>query len=308
MAFVHPISSVAKAERVLALLDRSKEWIIYPFGEKGKLVKGIVDVYYSGAIVADGKNNKSKSVMSLEDLQNLDVNNKLVLLCSDSEEYYNEIREQIFGIFPFSQVIDVFSNSMYYDADIYFSSVQYTDDRIAHLELAAREIYHNKVAGDIAECGVYKGGFSRYIARFLPDRLLYLFDTFSGFNKKDLQDDKLPEDMLDMFNDTTVEMVLNNIGHHVKAVVRKGWFPDTTVGLENNKYAFVSLDTDLYAPILAGLEYFWPRLSPGGYIFVHDFGGLQGVNRAVKEFCKRMHISYIRLSDYNTSAVLQKPL
>ena len=38
------------------------------------------------------------------------------------------------------------------------------------------------------------------------------------------------------------------------------------------KFAFVSLDTDLYKPTLAGLEFFWPRMSKGGFIFIHDFG------------------------------------
>ena len=308
MAFIKPISNVAKAERVLKRLDRSKEWIIFPFGEKGKLVKGIVDVYYGGASVADSKTNEPQTIITIEELRNIDTNNKLLLLCSDSEDYYNELREEIFAIFPFEQVIDVFSKSMYYDPDLYRESASYSDDRIAALELAAREIYKNNVMGDIAECGVYQGCFSRFIARLLPDRTLYLFDTFSGFDGKDLENDKLPSDMLTMFNNTSVELVLKNIGHHVNTVVRRGWFPSTTEGLEDKIYAFVSLDTDLHDPILAGLEYFYPRLYPGGYIFVHDFGGLSGVNSAVIEFCEKMRISYTRIPDYNTSAVLQKPL
>lgn len=308
LAFIRPISNVTKAERVLKCLDRSKEWIIFPFGEKGKLVKGIADVYYGGADVADSKTGDSQAVMTIEELRSIDKNNKLLLLCSDSEEYYNELREEVFDIFPFEQVVDVFSKSMYYDPSMYWESASYSDDRVAALELAAREIYNNNVAGEIAECGVYQGGFSRFIARLLPDRTLYLFDTFSGFDSKDLESDKLPEDMLSMFNNTSVELVKKNIGHHVNTLVRRGWFPSTTEGLEDKAYAFVSLDTDLYDPILAGLEYFYARLSPGGYIFIHDFGGLSGVNKAVIEFCEKMRIGYTRIPDYSTSAVLQKPL
>ena len=36
-------------------------------------------------------------------------------------------------------------------------------------------------------------------------------------------------------------------------------------------YAFVNIDVDLYKPLLAGLEYFWPRMAENGYIFVHDY-------------------------------------
>ena len=71
MAFIKPISNVAKAERVLKRLDRSKEWIIFPFGEKGKLVKGIVDVYYGGASVADSKTNEPQTIITIEDVNKL---------------------------------------------------------------------------------------------------------------------------------------------------------------------------------------------------------------------------------------------
>lgn len=68
------------------------------------------------------------------------------------------------------------------------------------------------------------------------------------------------------FKNTAVDVVLDKIGHHVDTVVRKGYFPETAKGLEEERFAFVSLDTDLYQPILAGLEFFWPRLNPGGMI------------------------------------------
>ena len=243
-------------------------------------------------------------VISLNQLSNDKAADGMVLLCSDNEKYYAELRSQLYKIISPKRVVDIFS---YCNSKYYYTPVHYVDDRVATLELAAREIYINNVEGEIAECGVYQGNFSKYIARFFPDRTLYLFDTFDGFDHRDLVNDTLYEGMPE-FKDTSENHVLDNIGTYVKTIVRKGWFPETTNGLENNKWAFVSLDTDLYNPILSGLEYFWPRLTPGGYIFVHDFGGLFGVNKAVMEYCKKWHIGYTRIPDYNTSAVLQKPL
>ncbi|MBO6178027.1 MAG: hypothetical protein J6O04_02490 [Selenomonadaceae bacterium] len=85
-----------------------------------------------------------------------------------------------------------------------------------------------------------------------------------------------------------------------------GVFPDTIQDSDKKeKYAFVSLDPDLYAPILAGLEYFVPRLVPGGEIFVHDYFSAEdpGVKRAVSEFMMQNKISVSPLGDSVTLVV-----
>ena len=51
--------------------------------------------------------------------------------------------------------------------------------RLATLELLCRRL--DSVPGDAAELGVYKGFFARCINRLLPERTLYLFDSFEGF-------------------------------------------------------------------------------------------------------------------------------
>ena len=53
--------------------------------------------------------------------------------------------------------------------------------RISLLELVSYEIRDRKILGSVAEVGVYKGDFAKYINYFFPDRKLYLFDTFEGF-------------------------------------------------------------------------------------------------------------------------------
>ena len=56
--------------------------------------------------------------------------------------------------------------------------------RLSTLELAADEINAKNLQGNVAELGVYKGKFARYINQYFPERDFYLFDTFEGFNKK----------------------------------------------------------------------------------------------------------------------------
>ncbi len=54
-------------------------------------------------------------------------------------------------------------------------------------------------------------------------------------------------------------------------VFHEGTFPDTAGPVLNEKFSFVMLDPDKYKPTFAGLEIFYPRLSQGGYLFMHDF-------------------------------------
>jgi O-methyltransferase len=48
------------------------------------------------------------------------------------------------------------------------------------------------------------------------------------------------------FQDTTIDLVLSRMTHPDRVSVRKGYFPETTNGLEDT-FAFVSLDVDLQA-------------------------------------------------------------
>ena len=181
--------------------------------------------------------------------------------------------------------------------------------RISSLELAAQEIYSKQLAGSVAELGVYKGDFAKDINAVFKDRTLYLFDTFEGFDKKDI-DSEVKQGFSDGkqdFSDTSAEYVLSRMPHQEKCMIRKGFFPETVQGI-NDAFVFVSIDTDLYEPIYAGLQYFYPRLVSGGYIFVHDFNNdeYKGAAEAVRKFCAETHISYTPIADYGGSVIITK--
>lgn len=311
-----------KADRVIKdlVVKGYKKFILFPFGEQGNMIKGILNNRYGIVetyIVDNGLAGISSSdkIISLEQMKQLDLSDQLILLTSDNEAVYSELRYQLLQCVSIDKVIDVFSYSMYFDEKVYYEDPLNSHPRLQALERAACEIYKNGVEGAIAECGVYKGHFSNHMSRCMPDRRLYLFDTFSGFDKRDV--DKIEEGdsgsfrKRENFDNTSVEEALGNIGYRANAIVRKGYFPDTAKGLEDEKFAFVSLDTDLYKPILEGLNFFYPRLNMGGYIFVHDLGykDLLGVRKAVVEFCKKKNIGYVSIFDRcSCTAVIAKPL
>ena len=70
------------------------------------------------------------------------------------------------------------------------------------------------------------------------------------------------------------------------AVVEKGWIPEVFHPARDRRYCFVHIDVDLYAPTLASLEFFYPRLNPGGVLICDDYGfsTCPGATRAVDEF------------------------
>ena len=188
----------------------------------------------------------------------------------------------------------------------------YTNDfiRMSLLDLAADEIKRKNIDGCIAELGVYQGHFASVLNGCFSDRKIYLFDTFEGFAREEESHDKSNFGMVHErdFTDTSVEGVMARMPNPDNCVVRKGLFPATSVGLENEKFAFVSIDTDLYLPIKAGLDFFYDRLATGGFIFVHDYNNtaFPGARQAIDEFSSSRSIPFVPLCDWFGSAIFRK--
>jgi O-methyltransferase len=182
--------------------------------------------------------------------------------------------------------------------------------RMMSLRLAAERIVQKNLPGAIAELGVYRGELAAALNRLFPNRTLYLFDTFEGFSDNDLsdgQEEKHSHAEVGDFKDTSLDTVLARMAHPERVAVRKGYFPATTEGLEDS-FALVSLDVDLYKPTLAGLNYFYPRLSKGGCIFVHDYNNrrFNGVRSAVEEFLDVTGAPLVQLPDFAGTAIISK--
>jgi len=183
--------------------------------------------------------------------------------------------------------------------------------RISNLELCAYEIINNNIEGDIAELGVFKGDFARKLNQAFKDRPLHLFDTFEGFDQRDIKEevDRKIDTPDKTFPGSNTDLVKAKMPYPEKVHFHKGYFPDTTIDFSDRKFAFVSLDVDLYLPTKEGLNYFYPRLSDGGYIFIHDFHSrnFPGCGIAVREFIKSHRVSYVPLSDQGGSVIITKP-
>lgn len=197
-----------------------------------------------------------------------------------------------------------------------FQTQEYQADyfRYRTFELMANEVIRRKVGGNVAEVGVFTGIFSKMINTKFSDKKLYLFDTFDSFDEDEFQEElsqgRCPESFLEGFKNTSVEKVLSIMPYPDKCIVKKGLFPKTAGGLENEKYAFVSIDVDFEKSILEGLRYFYPRLNKGGAIFLHDYNNrfLEGVKKAVETYEQESEsiLSMVPLADEGGTLVIVK--
>ena len=56
----------------------------------------------------------------------------------------------------------------------------------------------------------------------------------------------------------------------------------------------------------AGLDFFYPLMSQGGLILLHDYVDWDGANRAIKEFCNLHNEQIIVMPDQSGSAFIRK--
>ena len=139
----------------------------------------------------------------------------------------------------------------------------------------------------VAEAGVFAGDFAKWINRYYPNRRLFLFDTFEGFDARDISKEKgLSNAKEGDYSKTSIDVVMGKMTNPDKVIIKKGYFPDTVEGIEGRRFCFVNLDLDLYLPTYNGLNFFKEKMSPGGVILIHDYFGdtFEGPQKAVDRF------------------------
>ena len=130
--------------------------------------------------------------------------------------------------------------------------------RIRTLELLINEIKEKKLNGAMAELGVFTGEYSRVLNHYFPQKELYLYDIFEGFDERDIQDDlrsgQFTQEFADIFTQISLEVVQKFVGVKENIYYRKGYFPESIQNKEK-KFCLVSLDADLYNTTLEGLKF-----------------------------------------------------
>ncbi len=169
----------------------------------------------------------------------------------------------------------------------------------------------SKVPGDILATGVWKGGSALYLQalnrHFGLNRRLWLSDTFSGFvherisHKKDQWALRLLSKFVNFEHPDNarfpsaadVEQLFQSCELWDERVqIVQGPLEATLPSLEIESLCFVHIDVDLYEPTRDALEFAYPRLRPGGYVVVDDYGAAAfNCKEAVDEFRAQHAIS-----------------
>ncbi|WCM60902.1 TylF/MycF/NovP-related O-methyltransferase [Paenibacillus polymyxa] len=281
------------------MIDKAKV-VIFGAGDGGLRVHYLLSDEFEVIAFADNDVSKqgskflSKPVVAPNEICKL-VFDYVIIANIHGESVYKQLTEEL--SIEKGKIID------------YFMSLKF-DTRLALLRQIADEINECGVKGSVAELGVFKGEFSKYINRVFPERQLYLFDTFSGFDQKDIDNENkgdFSNSVAGEFCNSDVDLVLNKMMYKENCIVKKGYFPESASDV-NETFAFVSLDVDLYQPILEGLKFFYPKMSDGGYIIIHDYNSTRfhGVKQAVREYCREHGVKYTPISDLCGSVAIMK--
>jgi len=169
-------------------------------------------------------------------------------------------------------------------------------------------IKNNNIDGLIAEVGVFKGTTAKLFHQAFPDRELLLFDTFDGFDERDINHEKENSRAKSGGWNSSLDNVKDFIGSSKLVQFFPGYFPETAENINPNySYALVHLDADLYNPQISGLEYFYKRIVRGGVLIVHDCNNEYfGSRQALDEFFLDKPETPIIIPDKSGSAIVIK--
>ena len=180
-------------------------------------------------------------------------------------------------------------------------------ERLYGLYKSVEYLIDAAIPGDLAECGVWRGGSCMMMAATLLetgkcDRRILMFDTFEGHPAPDPERDvdlwgnRAHAEWQQQTNSGTVkgwglaslEEVRQNLrltGYpDDKLTYVKGMVEDTAPTHIPEALSLLRLDTDWYNSTRAALVHFYPRLASGGVLILDDYGHYKGQRQAVDEY------------------------
>jgi hypothetical protein len=160
--------------------------------------------------------------------------------------------------------------------------------RLDNIRHCIERVLTDEVPGDLIETGVWRGGASIFMRGCLKalgrdDRVSWVADSFEGLPEP--ESDRPKEHAF--YNSAlmqkhyakmaaTIEEVRENFAAYgvLSDEVRflKGWFVDTLAQAPIGRLSVMRLDGDYYTSTMEALTALYPRLSPGGFAIIDDYG------------------------------------
>ena len=175
--------------------------------------------------------------------------------------------------------------------------------RLTNVRQLAQRAIDEGIPGDFIETGIWRGGcciMMRAVlaANGVKDRKVYGFNSFEGLPppRPELYpaDKGLDLSVYQQF-EVSLEQVRDNFGRYGllddQVVFVKGYFQETLPSFEGGPFALLRFDGDLYESTYLSLEHLYPRLSPGGFIIIDDYGCIPQCAQAVEDYRARFGIA-----------------
>jgi O-methyltransferase len=158
--------------------------------------------------------------------------------------------------------------------------------RMENIQHCVETVIRDDVPGDLIETGVWRGGATIFMKGVLKahgdtSRTVWVADSFEGLPAPDPA--RYPADEGDTFYKQSglavgVEQVRHNFERYGlfddKVEFLVGWFKDTLPTAPIDQLAVLRLDGDLYESTWQAIEALYPKLAPGGFCIVDDYGDL----------------------------------
>lgn len=168
--------------------------------------------------------------------------------------------------------------------------------RLQNVRHCIEEVLRDDVPGDLLEAGVWRGGTAIYMRAVLAahgdaQRKVWLADSFRGLPKPDAS--KYPADAGDphwTFEElaVSVDTVKENFRRYGllddRVEFLQGWFSETLSQAPVDRIAVLRLDGDMYASTMDTLEPLYPKVPPGGFVIVDDYGAVPACKQAVDDY------------------------
>ena len=154
----------------------------------------------------------------------------------------------------------------------------------------------SKLKGDIIECGVWRGGFSIFLADTFKKKTIWVADSYEGFQPLATANFEYNGERHQPSYDTAIslEEVKSNFEKFGIDLNRinflKGFVKDTlpTSGIKD--ISLLRVDVDAYSATLEVLEELYDKVVPGGFVIFDDACLYETVD-AIKTFFKQRNIS-----------------
>lgn len=129
--------------------------------------------------------------------------------------------------------------------------------------------------GDFVECGVFEGLYSAAMTRYLDwgnaPKTLYLYDTFAGLDPAYSSPSERDINQYYALRPEWHGEVVARFAGYANVRVVKGVVP-TALDSAPARIAFLHLDMNAAAAETAALDRLFPRIVPGGFVLMDDYG------------------------------------